>query len=151
MPRKPYPVKKAQALLEHWIELRVPRMPDNAPITAAAAVAFLEEKGIKTHRTTLYSKGLSSIIAKAAARQREGAGSNRRSEERREHDAILATMREHNALLEKRNRALLGEIATMVFNARRCNVSEDELSRTMTPLDRSRSRAGVKSSRTRRT
>jgi hypothetical protein len=150
MPRKPYPVKKARALLENWLELRVAKASDEAPITAAAAAVFLESRGIKTHRTTLYSKGLNGIIVDAARRQGAGAGSDRRSEQRREHDAIVAAMREDNTLLEKRNRALLGEIATMVFNARRCNVSEDELRRPMTPPDRSRSRAGTKSSRTRR-
>jgi hypothetical protein len=142
MPRKPYPVKKAGAFLEQWIEQRVPKGSDEAPITVAAAVAFLVQKGIKTHRTTLYSKGLNGLIVEGARRQREADGGGRRSEERRESEAILDRMREHNALLEKRNRALLGEIATMVFNARRCNVSEEELRRPMTPPDRSQSRAG---------
>lgn len=147
MPRHPYPVKKAHAMLEHWIALRVPKAADEAPITAAAAVAFLVKQGIKTHRTTLYSKGLHLLIADGAKRQREADGGGRRSEERRESEAILDAVREQNALLEKRNRALLGDIATMVFNARRCNVSEEELRRPMTPPDRSRSRAGAKSGR----
>jgi len=42
-------------------------------------------------------------------------------------------MRDHNALLEKRNRALPVDLATMVFKARHCNVSEEELRRPMTP------------------
>lgn len=142
MPRKPYPVKKAGAMLEQWVEQRVPKSSDEAPITVAAAVAFLVQNGIKTHRTTLYSKGLNGLIVEGAQRQREADGGGRRSEERRESDAILDTLRQQNAQFDKRNRVLLGEIATMVFNARRCNVSEEELRRSMTPPDRSHSRAG---------
>ena len=151
MPCKPYPVKKATALLEEWIALRIPKSPDEAPITAVAAATYLSAKGVATHRATLYSKGLNALLVEGARRQEEEGGGHRIEEERRQYDAVLGTLREENRVLGDRNRALLGEIATIVFNARRCNVSEAELRRPLPPTDRSRSRAGTKSGRGRTT
>ena len=142
MPRKPYPVHRAQRLLEQWVALRVAKSSDDAPITAAAAVEFLKTQGILTHRTTLYSKGLNVILAEGAQKQLIGIGNTRESEERRGYEAIVDQLRDENRRLVDRNRALLGEIAVMVWNARRCNVSEDELRQAMPKVDRSRSRAG---------
>lgn len=107
-----------------------------------AAVAFLAQNGIKTHRTTLYSKGLLAPFYGGSEAQRDADGGGRRSEEPGETDAIRDTLLQQISQLDNRNRALIGEIATLVFNARRCNVSEEELRRPMTPPDRSYSRAG---------
>lgn len=142
MPRKPYPVQKAKSILDEWIALRIPKSPDEAPITAAAAAAHLSAKGVATHRSTLYSKGINALLIEGARRQQKEGGGHRIDEERRQYDAVLGTLREENRVLGDRNRALLGEIATIVFNARRCSVSEAELRRPMPPTDRSSSRAG---------
>lgn len=112
----------------------------------------LEELDIENHISCFTSnqvrcsailcQGLNALLVDGARRQRAADAGGQRSAERREHDAIVAALREQNALVEKRNRALLGEIATMVFNARRCSVSEEELRRPMTMSDRTRSQAG---------
>src|SRR5580704_6435756 len=108
-----------------------PKSPDEAPITAVAAVAHLTAKGIKTHRATLYSKGLNKILVDGIHRQQEEGGGRRLNEERREYEATLDVLREQTRILDQRNRALLGEIAIMIYNARRCNVSEDDLRQPM--------------------
>lgn len=121
---------------------RVPMSAEEAPITVADAVAYLTERGIPTDRTTIHAKGLNGLIVDAANRQGEVDRFGRQGEERREAATILDRLREQNSLLEKRNRVLLGEIAAMVFNARRSNVSEDEPRRPMPPPNRSPTRAG---------
>lgn len=142
MPRPAYPVQRARVALEKWIALRIAKSPDEAPITVNSAVAHLVAQGIATHRATLYSKGLHLIVVEAARKQRTGG--SRSAAEQQEFETALNALREQNHLLEQRNRALLSEIATMVYNARRCNVSEDELRRTMPAVDRSISRADTR-------
>jgi hypothetical protein len=43
-------------------------------------------------------------------------------------------LRTANATLEQQNRALLGEIAVMLHNARRLSVPHEELTAPMTPI-----------------
>lgn len=142
MPRKAYPVKRAQALLEEWIALRVPKSPHEAPITIEAAVAHLKAKSLPTHRSTLHLKGLTKLIAEGSRRQAEEGGGRERDRLREEYEALLSGLRVKNEKLEVRNRELLGVIATMAFNARRLGVSDAELCRDLPLTNRSESRAG---------
>jgi hypothetical protein len=140
MPRKPYPVKRARKLLEEWLSLRVAKSTPDAPITVAAAVAYLVAKKIPTHRDTMHVHGLSALVAVAARRQAEVGG--RPPNERNEHQKKVDELRAQNERLQNENRELLGLIATILYNARLHNVSEAELRQEMPKTDRSVSRAG---------
>ena len=147
MPRKPYPVKRARALLEEWVALRVPQAPEEASITAADAISYLHSRGIPTARSTLYSQGLNELVAEGARKQAREGGGRKRDEEWAAYEAKLAELRELNRALDTRKRELLGIIATMTFNARRFNISEAELQAPIPVPDRSGSRAGRRARR----
>lgn len=133
MARKPYPVAKARRLLDAWIALCVDQPPTEAPITVATAVAHLRAKGITTHRATLAEHDLHHVVA-AGKRQQLERGSRRSDAERELYDGQVRLLRTANATLEQQNRALLGEIAVMLHNARRLSVPHEELTAPMTPI-----------------
>lgn len=142
MPRKPYNVTKARRLLREWIALRISKAPTDAPITVDAALAHLAANDCEAHRATLYKHGLQKLVQDGARQQREEGGGRQVESERRQYEAQLATMREEAVVLERRNRALLGEIATLLWNARRLGLREEEMRREMPKPDRSSSKAG---------
>lgn len=135
MPRPPYDAAKAKRLLTDWIVQRIPRTPEDAPITIPAAVSYLTKKGLPTHKATLHKYNLNALITDGARRQREEGGGSRAQAERAGYDEQLRALRAHLARAEERNRALLAVIATMRYNARRMSVTETDL---MKPLPTAR-------------
>ena len=142
MPRPAYPVQRARKALGAWLALRIPKDPQDAPITVADAIQHLESQGVPTHRSTLYKQGLIGLITEGAQKQREEGGGKRRDEERTLYDAQIVRLRTENEVLEARNRALLGELALHEWNARRLGIVAEELRVAIPKPNRSASRAG---------
>ncbi len=126
MPRPPYDAAKAKRLLAEWIVQRIPKTPEDAPINIPAAVAYLTQKGLSTHKATLHKYDLNALVADGARRQREEGGGSRALAERAGYDDQMRTLRAQLAQAETRTRELLAVIATMRYNSRN-RIPEPEL------------------------
>lgn len=148
MPRPPYPVQRARRVLAEWIAIAKERPADEAPITVEAAQRVLRERDPKlvASRHTLWKHGLTRLLEQGAEAQKAGVGETARASERQGYAERFEAMDARIREVEARNRELLGQIATMTFNARRLNLNAAELRAPMPKPDRSRSRAGRRNS-----
>jgi uncharacterized protein YhaN len=150
MPRSPYPIQRARRVLAEWIAIAKERPADVAPITVEEAQRVLKEKDPKlaASRNTLWKYGLTRMLEQGAEAQKAGAGETARASERQGYVERFEAMEAQIRGVEARNRELLGQIATMTFNARRLGVNAAELRTPMPKPDRSASRAGRRGGRT---
>lgn len=142
MPRPEYNIIKARRVLRDWIAIRIPLDPADAPITIATALEHLAACKVPAHRATFYKHKLHLLVGEGNAKQHQEGGGRQANAERRAYEEQLAVLRKTNEALEARNRVLLGQIAVMVWNAKRYSITHDELMAPMPKPDRSASHAG---------
>lgn len=82
------------------------------------------------------------MLEQGAEAQKAGAGQTARVSERQGYAERFEAMEARIREVEARNRELVGQIATITFNARRLNINAAELLAPMPKPDRSSSRAG---------